>query len=85
MDLFPAGEIVLDGIDFRNGAHLRFKADLFVPYGGRSVLCDEARDTEDAGREGRVGDIVEAAFGGVSVCIVVELGRVAQSVDSCFP
>ena len=24
-----------DGTDFRNGAHLRFKADLFVPCGGR--------------------------------------------------
>ena len=32
-----AGEIVLDGTDFRNGAHFRFKADLFVPCGGRSV------------------------------------------------
>ncbi|KAE9390239.1 NAD(P)-binding protein [Gymnopus androsaceus JB14] len=31
----PSGEIVLDGIDFRNGTHLRFKADLFVPCGGR--------------------------------------------------
>ncbi|KAE9387143.1 NAD(P)-binding protein [Gymnopus androsaceus JB14] len=31
----PSGEIVLDGTDFRNGAHLRFKADLFVPCGGR--------------------------------------------------
>ena len=30
-----AGEIVLDGTDFRNTAHLRFKADLFVPCGGR--------------------------------------------------
>jgi glutamate dehydrogenase len=32
---FPAGETVLDGTDFRNSAHLRFKADLFVPCGGR--------------------------------------------------
>ena len=32
-----AGEVVLDGTDFRNGAHLRFKADLFVPCGGRLV------------------------------------------------
>ncbi|KAE9387380.1 NAD(P)-binding protein [Gymnopus androsaceus JB14] len=31
----PSGEIVFDGIDFRNGAHLRLKADLFVPCGGR--------------------------------------------------
>lgn len=31
----PSGEIVLDGTDFRNSAHLRFKADLFVPCGGR--------------------------------------------------
>jgi glutamate dehydrogenase len=31
----PSGELVLDGTDFRNSAHLRFKADLFVPCGGR--------------------------------------------------
>ena len=37
-DLTLAGEIVLDGTDFRNGAHLRFKADLFVPCGGRRVV-----------------------------------------------
>jgi hypothetical protein len=30
-----AGETILDGTDFRNTAHLRFKADLFVPCGGR--------------------------------------------------
>jgi len=35
--MLVAGEIVLDGTDFRNGAHLRFKADLFVPCGGRLV------------------------------------------------
>jgi len=32
-----AGEIIVDGMDFRNSAHFRFKADLFVPCGGRSV------------------------------------------------
>ncbi|KAJ6584511.1 NAD-dependent glutamate dehydrogenase [Mycena capillaripes] len=31
----PSGEVVIDGTDFRNAAHLRFKADLFVPCGGR--------------------------------------------------
>ncbi|KAF4577409.1 NAD-dependent glutamate dehydrogenase [Pleurotus pulmonarius] len=31
----PTGEIVFNGTDFRNVAHLRFKADLFVPCGGR--------------------------------------------------
>ncbi|KAF8631018.1 hypothetical protein AX15_002629 [Amanita polypyramis BW_CC] len=31
----PSGEIVLDGTDFRNVAHLRFKADMLVPCGGR--------------------------------------------------
>ncbi|KAG8880404.1 NAD-dependent glutamate dehydrogenase [Tulasnella sp. 331] len=31
----PSGEVIADGMDFRNGAHLRFKADLFVPCGGR--------------------------------------------------
>ena len=33
--VFLAGEVILDGTDFRNGAHLRFKSDLFVPCGGR--------------------------------------------------
>jgi glutamate dehydrogenase len=32
-----AGEVIVDGTDFRNGAHFRFKADLFVPCGGRYV------------------------------------------------
>jgi glutamate dehydrogenase len=45
----PSGEVILDGTDFRNGAHFRFKADLFVPCGGRpeavnisnvAALCD---------------------------------------------
>lgn len=49
MRLIIAGEVVLDGTDFRNGAHFRFKADLFVPCGGRpeavnvsnvAALCD---------------------------------------------
>ncbi|GBE83016.1 NAD-specific glutamate dehydrogenase [Sparassis crispa] len=31
----PSGEVILDGTDFRNGAHLRFKAGLFVPCSGR--------------------------------------------------
>lgn len=31
----PSGEVVPDGFNFRNGAHLRYKADLFVPCGGR--------------------------------------------------
>jgi glutamate dehydrogenase len=31
----PSGEVVPDGVDFRNSAHFRFKADIFVPCGGR--------------------------------------------------
>ncbi|KAG8935801.1 NAD-dependent glutamate dehydrogenase [Tulasnella sp. 419] len=31
----PSGEVVPDGTDFRNTAHFRFKADIFVPCGGR--------------------------------------------------
>ncbi len=49
----PSGEIVPDGVSFRNTAHLLFKADLFVPCGGRpeainisnvSKLFDAAAD-----------------------------------------
>jgi glutamate dehydrogenase len=32
---FPDGEVVVDGTDFRNGAHLRYKSDILVPCGGR--------------------------------------------------
>ncbi|GAA6024717.1 hypothetical protein JCM11491_005166 [Sporobolomyces phaffii] len=31
----PNGELVADGTDFRNTAHLRYKADILVPCGGR--------------------------------------------------
>lgn len=31
----PDGEVVPDGTDFRNVAHFKYKADLFVPCGGR--------------------------------------------------
>ena len=31
----PSGEVIADGLTFRNTAHLRFKADMFVPCGGR--------------------------------------------------
>ncbi|QRV92303.1 glutamate dehydrogenase (NAD+) [Ceratobasidium sp. AG-Ba] len=31
----PSGEVIADGTDFRNNAHLRFKADILVPCGGR--------------------------------------------------
>ncbi|KAG8907902.1 NAD-dependent glutamate dehydrogenase [Tulasnella sp. 403] len=31
----PSGEVIPDGTDFRNTAHLRYRADIFVPCGGR--------------------------------------------------
>ncbi|CEH15411.1 nad-specific glutamate dehydrogenase [Ceraceosorus bombacis] len=31
----PTGEIITDGMSFRNSAHLRYKADMLVPCGGR--------------------------------------------------
>ena len=31
----PSGQVITDGFAFRNRAHLLFKADLFVPCGGR--------------------------------------------------
>lgn len=46
----PSGEVVADGVAFRNRAHLLYKADLFVPCGGRpdsiqignvNEMCDE--------------------------------------------
>lgn len=47
----PSGEIVVSGIAFRNTAHRRFSADIFVPCGGRpetinvsevQIMCDAA-------------------------------------------
>jgi glutamate dehydrogenase len=35
--VYIAGEVILDGTDFRNTAHLRYKSDLFVPCGGRYI------------------------------------------------
>lgn len=47
---FTDGEIVVDGTDFRNGAHLRYKADIFVPCGGRpeSVNVNNVHQLWDA-------------------------------------
>lgn len=33
--VLPSGEKIIDGTEFRNQAHLRFKSDIFVPCGGR--------------------------------------------------
>ena len=42
-----AGEVIADGTDFRNNAHLRFKADILVPCGGRYVACSIMRAFAD--------------------------------------
>ncbi|PPQ75710.1 hypothetical protein CVT26_000951 [Gymnopilus dilepis] len=59
----PSGEVVLDGTDFRNGAHLRFKADLFVPCGGRpeSVNISNMAALIDADGKPHFKYIVEGA------------------------
>ncbi|KAI5476655.1 hypothetical protein MNV49_007433 [Pseudohyphozyma bogoriensis] len=36
----PSGEVVVDGTDFRNVAHFRYKADILVPCGGRPASVD---------------------------------------------
>ncbi|KAI0770618.1 NAD-dependent glutamate dehydrogenase [Fomes fomentarius] len=59
----PSGEVVLDGTDFRNGAHLRFKADLFVPCGGRpeAVNISNVAALADADGKPHFKYIVEGA------------------------
>jgi len=59
----PSGEIVLDGTDFRNAAHFRFKADLFVPCGGRpeAVNISNVAALTDAGGKPHYKFIVEGA------------------------
>ncbi|KAF9241089.1 NADH-dependent glutamate dehydrogenase [Melanogaster broomeanus] len=49
----PSGEVVLDGTDFRNGAHMRFKADLFVPCGGRPEAVNISNVAALADTEGK--------------------------------
>ncbi|KAI0927480.1 hypothetical protein AcV5_008009 [Taiwanofungus camphoratus] len=49
----PSGEVVMDGADFRNGAHLRFKADLFVPCGGRPEAVNISNVAALADSEGK--------------------------------
>jgi glutamate dehydrogenase len=44
--VLPSGEVVLDGTDFRNNAHFRFKADLFVPCGGRPEAVNISNVTQ---------------------------------------
>ncbi|KAI0345628.1 NAD(P)-binding protein [Trametopsis cervina] len=48
-----AAEVVADGTDFRNGAHLRFKADLFVPCGGRPEALNISNVTALVDSEGK--------------------------------
>ncbi|KAE9389553.1 NAD(P)-binding protein [Gymnopus androsaceus JB14] len=59
----PSGKIVLDGTDFRNGAHLRFKADLFVPCGGRpeAINISNMAALFDSGGKPHFKYIVEGA------------------------
>ncbi|KAF8347207.1 NAD-specific glutamate dehydrogenase [Amanita rubescens] len=59
----PSGEIVLDGTDFRNSAHFRFKADIFVPCGGRpeAVNISNVAGLIDANGKPHYKYIVEGA------------------------
>jgi len=61
----PDGEIVANGLEFRNSFHLhpKFKADLFVPCGGRpaSININNWREFLDENQEPRFKFIVEGA------------------------
>ncbi|PWN30761.1 putative glutamate dehydrogenase, NAD(+)-specific [Jaminaea rosea] len=49
----PSGEVIPDGVQFRNTAHLRFKADLFVPCGGRPESINISNVTKLFDAEGK--------------------------------
>ncbi|KAG8832193.1 NAD-dependent glutamate dehydrogenase [Serendipita sp. 399] len=49
----PSGELVPDGTDFRNSAHFRYKADLFVPCGGRPEAVNISNVTELFDEDGK--------------------------------
>jgi glutamate dehydrogenase len=59
----PSGEIVPDGVAFRNGAHLVFKSDMFVPCGGRpeSINISNVNKLFDAEGKCHFKYIVEGA------------------------
>ena len=59
----PSGEVVPDGVAFRNRAHLRYSADLFVPCGGRpdSVQIGNVKDMCDEDGKCHYKYIVEGA------------------------
>lgn len=59
----PSGELVPDGVAFRNGAHLIFKSDLFVPCGGRpeSINISNVNKLFDAEGKCHFKYIVEGA------------------------
>ncbi|KAM0790282.1 hypothetical protein ACM66B_005584 [Microbotryomycetes sp. NB124-2] len=59
----PSGEVVPDGTDFRNKAHLRFKADILVPCGGRpeSINANNMSRLWDADNVPNFKYIVEGA------------------------
>ncbi|CAO1613764.1 unnamed protein product [Jaminaea pallidilutea] len=49
----PTGEIIPDGVQFRNQAHMLFKADLFVPCGGRPESINISNVTKLFDAEGK--------------------------------
>ncbi|GAA6003578.1 glutamate dehydrogenase (NAD(+)) [Rhodotorula paludigena] len=59
----PNGDVVADGTDFRNSAHLRYKADILVPCGGRpeSVNVNNVSQLWDAEGVPNFKYIVEGA------------------------
>ncbi|CAO1629428.1 unnamed protein product [Sympodiomycopsis kandeliae] len=59
----PTGELVPDGVQFRNQAHLLFKADMFVPCGGRpeSINISNVNKLFDADGKPHIKYIVEGA------------------------
>ncbi|GAA95093.1 uncharacterized protein L969DRAFT_51542 [Mixia osmundae IAM 14324] len=59
----PSGEIVNDGTSFRNSAHLRYKADIFVPCGGRpeSINMGNIKQLFDADGKPNFKYVVEGA------------------------
>ncbi|KAI9599773.1 hypothetical protein KEM48_002767 [Puccinia striiformis f. sp. tritici PST-130] len=61
--VLPSGEIIPDGTAFRNDAHFRYKADIFVPCGGRPEAINVGNVTRMWDAEGKpnVKYIVEGA------------------------
>ena len=80
----PGGEIIPDGTAFRNEAHFRYKADIFVPCGGRPEAINVGNVTRMWDAEGKpnVKYIVEVSIRTSCVILPSEQSVLTREITS---